>query len=103
MAATRRVMGGERSNMLVAMNNLAWTMRAQGELDGARAMQEQVLAVLRRVLGEEHLNTLVSMNNLALTMEAQGDLAGEQCARTGAGDQSPGARGGASEDAYFHE
>jgi tetratricopeptide (TPR) repeat protein len=63
---------------LTAMNNLALTLRAQGDLAGARALQERALAVRRRVLGDEHPDTLTAMNNLAGTLSAQGDLA---CAR----------------------
>ena len=50
------------------MNTLASTLQAQGDLAGARALQEQVLTVRRRVLGEEHPSTLISMNNLAGTL-----------------------------------
>ena len=39
------------------MSNLAATLRAQGDLAGARALQEQVLEARRRVLGEEHPDT----------------------------------------------
>jgi hypothetical protein len=60
----------------MSMNNLASTLRAQGDLTGARALQESALAVRRRVLGKEHPDSLTSMNNLALTLRAQGDLAG---------------------------
>ena len=56
------------------MNNLAMTLWAQGDLRGARALEERVLQVKRRVLGEEHLDTLLSMNNLAETLREQGDL-----------------------------
>jgi tetratricopeptide (TPR) repeat protein len=49
-------------------------LRAQGDLSGARVLQEQLLAVRRRVLGEEQPDTLRSMMNLALTLHAQGDL-----------------------------
>ena len=41
------------------MNNLAETLRAQGDLAGARGLQEQVLDLRRRVLGAEHPNTLL--------------------------------------------
>ena len=58
------------------MNNLAQTLQAQGDLPGARKIQEQVLDASRRVLGGEHPDTLTSMNNLAGTLEAQGDLPG---------------------------
>jgi hypothetical protein len=49
----------------MAMKNLATTRYVQGDLVGARNLQEQVLAVSRRVLGEEHPDTLTAMNNLA--------------------------------------
>ena len=58
------------------MNNLAATLCAQGDLPGARALEEQVLALRRRVLGDVHPATLTSMNNLAATLCAQGDLPG---------------------------
>jgi hypothetical protein len=58
------------------MNNLAQTLDAEGDLPGARKIQEQVLDVSRRVRGEEHPNTLGSMNNLASTLCSQGDLPG---------------------------
>ena len=50
------------------MNNLARTLRAQGDHAGARTIQEEVLAIRCRVLGAEHPDTLISMNNLASTL-----------------------------------
>jgi hypothetical protein len=70
------VLGAEHPDTLISMNNLAGTLRGQGDLSGARALEEPVLAVRRRVLGEEHPDTLRSMNNLALTLWNQGDLSG---------------------------
>jgi hypothetical protein len=55
----------EHPDTLTAMHNLALTLYAQGDLAGARKLQEQVLAASRRVLGEEHPDTLRAMNNLA--------------------------------------
>jgi hypothetical protein len=49
---------------------------AQGDLAGARRLQEEVLAERRRVLGQEHRDTLAAMNNLAATLSSEGDLAG---------------------------
>jgi hypothetical protein len=43
---------------------------------GARAIEEEVLAIRRRVLGAEHPDTLTSMSNLAHTLWTQGDYAG---------------------------
>ena len=50
----RRVLGEEHPDTLTSMNNLAETLRAQGDHDGARQLQERVLEVRTRVLGEEH-------------------------------------------------
>jgi hypothetical protein len=53
------------------MGNLAGALSAQGELGGARELQEQVLKVSRRVLGEQHPDTLSEMNNLMAIEEAE--------------------------------
>jgi tetratricopeptide (TPR) repeat protein len=54
------------------MNNLAETLRAQGDLTGARALQEQVLELRRRVLGAEHPDIAASLRALAETLQAEG-------------------------------
>ena len=72
----RALLGSEHSDTLTSMNNLAETLRAQGDLEGARKIQGQVAEIWRRELGAEHPNTLTSMNNLAVTLRAQGDLEG---------------------------
>jgi len=72
----RTILGAEHPNTLTSMNNLAETLRAQGDLEGARIIQEQELEITRRVLGAKHPDTLTSMNNLALTLRDQGDLEG---------------------------
>ncbi len=71
-----RSLGPDHPDTLTAMNNLAETLRAQGDLEGARAQQGRVLEVSRRVQGEEHPDTLTAMGNLAGTLCAQGDLEG---------------------------
>jgi Flp pilus assembly protein TadD len=60
------------------MNNLAQTLYAQGDLAGARKLQEQVLEAMARLLGKEHPNTLTSMLNLAQMLQTEGDLAGAE-------------------------
>ncbi|MEA3323612.1 MAG: tetratricopeptide repeat protein [Euryarchaeota archaeon] len=50
------------------MNNLATTLYGQGDLDGARKIQEEVLEIRRRILGEEHRDTSVSAWNLLTTL-----------------------------------
>jgi Tetratricopeptide repeat len=48
---------------------------AQGDLAGARKLQEQVLEDMSRFLGKEHPSTLMSMLNLAEIRQAEGDFA----------------------------
>ncbi len=72
----RRVLGSEHPDTLRSMNNLAETFRAQGELNGAWKIQEEVLEISMRVLGKEHPGTLRLMGNLAGTLSDQGDLDG---------------------------
>ena len=70
----RRVLGAKHVDTLTSMNNLASTMRAQGDLSTARALLEQKLKIGQYVLGEEHPSTLASMNNLGSTLRAQGEF-----------------------------
>jgi len=72
----RSLLGDEHPDTLAAMGNLAGTLHSQGDLAGARTLDERVLEVYRRVLGDEHPDTLTAMGNLAETLRAQGDLAG---------------------------
>jgi hypothetical protein len=58
------------------MSNLAVTLRAQGDLERARKLQEQVLDACTRIFGGEDPDTLISMNNLAGTLYTQGNLEG---------------------------
>lgn len=51
-------------------------LSAQGDLAGARRLDERVLEAWRRVLGEEHPDTLRAMGNLASTLSRQNDLGG---------------------------
>ncbi len=54
---------------------LADLLGDQGDLAGARRLQERVVDVRTRVLGEEHPDTLNSMNNLAEILRDHGDHA----------------------------
>jgi len=47
----RTILGLEHTDTLRSMNDLAETLRAQGDLKGARKIHEQVLEIARRVLG----------------------------------------------------
>lgn len=73
----RQHIHGERHpDTLAAMANLASTIWAQGDLSGARALEEKVLEIRRSVSGAEHPDTLTAMSNLAETLYKQSDLQG---------------------------
>jgi CHAT domain-containing protein len=57
-------------------NNLASMIMALGNLDGARALQEQVLEVLSRTLPPDHPDLQAARINLANTIKTLGDLDG---------------------------
>jgi tetratricopeptide (TPR) repeat protein len=65
--------GEMHPNTVAAMQDLAVALRKQGDLVGARDLQEKVLAVRKRALGSDHIDTLAAMNNLAQTLYVQGD------------------------------
>jgi hypothetical protein len=48
---------------------------AQGDLAGARKLQEETLDIRRRVLGPEHPDTSTSAWNLLRTLQDSGELA----------------------------
>ncbi|MET0399784.1 MAG: toll/interleukin-1 receptor domain-containing protein [Longimicrobiaceae bacterium] len=76
--ACANVLGIEHPSTLSIMHNLAITIQDRGDLGGAQALQEEVLAACRRVLGVEHPDTFSSMNNLANILWRRGDLRGAQ-------------------------
>lgn len=55
---------------MLAQDNLAATLRGQGDHAGARDLFEQVLEGRTRTLGPEHPDTLITMNDLAMTLAA---------------------------------
>ncbi|NIA12175.1 MAG: tetratricopeptide repeat protein, partial [Nitrospiraceae bacterium] len=61
---------------LTSMGNLALTLQDQGDLAGAREIQEEVLETTWRVLGSEHPSTSISAWNLFSTYVAMGDSVG---------------------------
>ncbi|OOP56863.1 MAG: hypothetical protein AYP45_06545 [Candidatus Brocadia carolinensis] len=69
-----RILGDEHPNTLRTMSNLAVTLGAQGDLAGARKLNEQVLEIRRRILGDEHPDTSNSACNLVVTLFNMGDV-----------------------------
>jgi serine/threonine protein kinase/tetratricopeptide (TPR) repeat protein len=64
LETSRRVLGEEHPQTLLAMTGLANTYQIQERLDEAEALQRETLEIQRRVLGEEHPQTLMNMSNL---------------------------------------
>ena len=73
LEASRQRLGEAHPNTLKAMNNLAQTLRAQGDVAGARALHERVLQVSTRVLGKEHPDTSSAAWDLHRTLADDGD------------------------------
>jgi hypothetical protein len=61
----QRRLGGEHSDTLASMNNLAMGYSALGRVQDSVELDERVLEARKRTLGDEHPDTLTSMSNLA--------------------------------------
>jgi tetratricopeptide (TPR) repeat protein len=68
------LLGKDNLATILAMNNLAETLREQGQLEEAAEMQKEVLEKRQRILGNDHPDTTTAMNNLAITLRQQGRL-----------------------------
>ncbi len=60
---------------LTSVNNLAYLLRAKGDLAAAEPLYRRALEAGERVLGPTHPDTLTSVNNLADLLQAKGDYA----------------------------
>ena len=58
--ARRRDLGEDHPDTLAAASNLAVSLRAAGEYQAARELDEDTLARRRRVLGDEHPETMMA-------------------------------------------
>jgi hypothetical protein len=63
-------LGEDHPSTLASASNLAVDLRALGETQAARDLDEDTLARRRRVLGEGHPDTLTSASNLAVDLRA---------------------------------
>jgi tetratricopeptide (TPR) repeat protein len=71
-AITARIRGQESQDYLVDMHNMAGAEIDMGDLDGAAATEEEVLATRRRIWGRDHPDTAYSLNNLGWIFLEQG-------------------------------
>jgi tetratricopeptide (TPR) repeat protein len=71
-----RALGGETGrDTLRAINNLAGTVAAQGDLAAARELLQSVISVMIGEYGEQDPDNLAAMGNLAAILWQEGDLA----------------------------
>jgi len=68
--------GPDHPELLSARASLANSMSKMGDLAGARALRESVLAAYERTLPEDHPSLVSARGNLAASMADLGDLAG---------------------------
>jgi len=73
--------GVDHPDLLLARATLANSMHVMGDLAGARALFESVLAARERILPADHPDLLAARSNLAVSMDAMGDLAGARALR----------------------
>jgi ATP/maltotriose-dependent transcriptional regulator MalT len=69
----RRLYGDHGLETLRAINNLAGTLTAQGDLDSAHELLQTVVAASCREWGETHPDSLAAMGNLAAVLWQEGD------------------------------
>ena len=67
-------LGARHPSTLIAANNLAMLLRAQGKLSEAEPLCRRALEGIEQQLGALHAHTLLVVNSLALLLEAQGRL-----------------------------
>jgi tetratricopeptide (TPR) repeat protein len=72
----QRLLGPDRTDTLGSMSNLAETLRALGDLAGARDLHQQVLDTSQRVLGPDHPDIAKRLSDLANVLYDQRDRDG---------------------------
>lgn len=69
-----RVFGARHGDTLAIRHQLAWTLEANGRVDEAHAINEELLPLLLQKFGPESELTLTTLNNLGTTYARRGDL-----------------------------
>ena len=70
MHGLRRILSDDDPTTLLAASNLAVSLRALGQYQAARELDEDTLTRKRRMLGEDHPDTQRSARNLAADLRA---------------------------------
>jgi hypothetical protein len=74
--ACARLVGLNHPDTLTSMAEVARTLAARGDHEGAQQIRAHVLEARTRVLGADHPDTLTIMGALAITLVDRGDLPG---------------------------
>ncbi|KAG8829158.1 hypothetical protein FRC18_009510 [Serendipita sp. 400] len=69
-----QVLGPLHPDTVLALGNLASTLRDRGELEEAERIQRDVLASRVEILGPRHPDAVKAMSNLAYTLHSRGQL-----------------------------
>ena len=64
------MLGPDHPDTLNSAHNLAYALRALGEVEAARDLDQHTLDIRGRVLGPDHPSTLASASNLAMDVRA---------------------------------
>ena len=74
----RSTLGEKDSGLLLAMQQLAWTLFSEGRFSEAESLQRKVLDIRRRALGPDNDDTLSITSDLAQTLDVEGDHKGAE-------------------------
>ncbi len=80
LALREKALGPDHLAVGQAANNLAYLLKATGDLSGAEALYRRALAIRERALGADHVQLVVPLNNLAAVLRARGDPAAAEAA-----------------------
>ena len=74
LAISEKTLGPEHLSTATTLNALALSLKAVGDLAGARTCYERSLAIIEKALGPEHPDVATSLSNLAELLRGQGNL-----------------------------
>ena len=84
------MLGNKDGSTLTYIDRLGLLLKAEGKLDEAKPLFEEVLTGKRETLGDKHPSTLPSINNLGFLLRAEGKL--DEAGRCSRRRSSGGAR-----------
>jgi len=70
-----KTLGADHLHTVVALNNLAGLLEAEGEYTSAKPLYERALSICEKTLGPYHPHTATSLNNLAGLRRVEGEYA----------------------------